>query len=631
MYNRFKFLLYSLRVLRELEPAILVGLSLYSYTDNLWAARAGASATAYAMLPMRSRALDKSAWHFAITQGETNPATGTPWWQDVDALDVYPNSVLQQNMTVWPAPLKDWQSSATDDLWCISYSGASSTHVPYGPVRAPNGQCGQLPPQVSAWCSGWNTSVHVGDGASFPNGDPGWRCILPPPENWPPTAEGRCYTFCLDISGEANHAPPHTNPDLFLVFALPIMFDLFFILTWIHHKALFAGFHGRLSLKVKLAFFCASAGCVTVATLLAIRIPTDQGVYSQHDYPGAISWVCVTYFWGIYFLNLALEDDCPYVRRFMAPWIRAQMTMVGVKTTGESGCKHPIDSDTALCFFLAQGYKSSFNSIKRLALACFILLIFCILTFAEAPGSWVDEYAKYNSAFYSPGTFLSSQIVVILLLVTKIWQVRCGRCNTTAVQCNAVQCGQSTFVARCLAGSRASAAPACVHAASILHVHRPMPSHAHARLHGVSACADCVCHRRPAYARRTSRLPPSRSTTRCAARRAPSTQSPPSRASWATCSAPPAWWSRRRRATSLTTSLSRASRRARGYSLRPAVLGPPSLPSRSRRSSSLEFRMARLGWEGSSRRRRRRRAFDADDARNVIAFGRQATTLQDVA
>ena len=104
-FESHKRKLYTLRILRELEPSILIALSLFSYTSSLWAARSGASYSSAMMNPWRSQALDKAAWHFAITSGETDPVTGNAYWQEVDVLDVYTN---QQVADIESGALKQW-------------------------------------------------------------------------------------------------------------------------------------------------------------------------------------------------------------------------------------------------------------------------------------------------------------------------------------------------------------------------------------------------------------------------------------------------------------------------------------------------------------------------------------------
>jgi len=315
--------------------------------------------------------------------------------------------------------------------------------VPYAPIRSSDGSCGTLQVNSSdsydAAVCGWTTSVFVANGARFPDDDPGWRCLEP--DNWPPTSKGICYSVCLDISGTTFHTPPRQTIDIFVLYFLPLMFDVFFIITWINHKELFAGFHGRVRPLVKVAFALLSAAFVAGGAYIAILTPSITGWYAPMDYPGAIAGVCVLIFWGLYFFNLAAEDDCKYVRMFFAPWIWAQMYMVGVKTKDDSGAGHPIDSDVALCFFLAEGYKSNFNNIKRAVVGVLILVILLLMTVVEPAGSWVYEYSKYNRSpnptDWAPGSFVVGQGITLILLATKMFQaLKAPTVNVDYATCN---------------------------------------------------------------------------------------------------------------------------------------------------------------------------------------------------
>ena len=237
-----KRLLYVLRTLRELEPAILIAISLWTYISALWAARVSDSYNAAMALPYRSAALDKSAWHFAITKGETAP-DGSVWWNEVDAMDVYTKTTVESiesgQLSSWPTPKWSqarggtWNDDSTDDFWCVAYPAASPSHMSYGPIRTSDGTCGAVPSHVKEWCAGWQTSQHVGGGAVFPHDDSGWQCLLPGESGraWPPTKEGRCYSMCLDISASMPRTPPRQTIDIIMLLFLPIIFDLYFILT----------------------------------------------------------------------------------------------------------------------------------------------------------------------------------------------------------------------------------------------------------------------------------------------------------------------------------------------------------------------------------------------------------------
>ena len=148
-----------------------------------------------------------------------------------------------------------------------------------------------------------------------------------------------------------------------------------------------------------------------------------KGAYSPTDYPGAIATVMMCCLWGVFFFALAGEDDVPWIhKKLMAPWLKLTKWMVGVTSIDEFGAKHPIDSDVALCFFLVEGYRSHFNNIKRFTLALILVVTPLLMTFVELPGSWAGEYALYNRQYYNPTTFLSSQVITIILLLTKVAQ-----------------------------------------------------------------------------------------------------------------------------------------------------------------------------------------------------------------
>ena len=73
IFKKHKKIFFCARIGRELLPAILVSLALVSYNFGLWQDRRGSSYHWYTFVPRRSAQLDRSAWHFAITKGESNP------------------------------------------------------------------------------------------------------------------------------------------------------------------------------------------------------------------------------------------------------------------------------------------------------------------------------------------------------------------------------------------------------------------------------------------------------------------------------------------------------------------------------------------------------------------------------
>ena len=490
-FESHKRLFYFLRILMELVPSLLISYSLWTYTSSLWSARAAGSYNAAMMMPYRSHELDKSAWHFAITKGETS-ADGDVWWQNVDAMDVYTNADLDGieagSLTSWPTP--KWSQAkggtwngdgATDDLWCIVYPAASPLHMSYGPIRTTSGTCSAVPSYVSDWCAqGWNTSIHVGDGDAFPQGDPGWRCLLP--NNWPPTSDGRCYSYCLDISGETNHTPPRQTLDILVFIFLPILFDLYVIALWIAGKEIFGAIKGTVPPALKTLYLVLAGGLLFVGVFLIVNTGPMMGVYAPSGYPGApFAWLICCLFGGI-FLSLALEDNFPKINTYlMKAWLKPTMACLGIKSINEFGHAYrgieSINSDVALCFWLVDGYRSNFFVYKRVLLALALVILpvtmayfkWPLLTTAdhgllqmaspyhpvadhgwrwqlhvhvpwlltraspiramwqvsmayfELPDSWAGEYANYNRGIgFLPSTFISSQSTTIYLMISQV-------------------------------------------------------------------------------------------------------------------------------------------------------------------------------------------------------------------
>lgn len=285
LFTKYKGLFYIARIFRELVPAVLISFAMYGYVSSLWAARRGDSMIWHAMVPMRSSQLDKAAWHFALTKGETNPSCTAAdlaklpqphekvahdltvyddstkkgfndcyWWQRVAEVVVYPRFGVEPGMRSWPAP--KWQSGlgagkawseGTDDLWCLAYKATSSVHVPYVRVNHTELGCGIAPEAVEEWANGWNTSYVLAEQAHFPSGDPGWEIILA--DNWPPSREGLCYSMCLDVAGVNEHTPAQQALDIAILFFLPVIIDLLLILVWLNQKTLYGGWVGTVSKK----------------------------------------------------------------------------------------------------------------------------------------------------------------------------------------------------------------------------------------------------------------------------------------------------------------------------------------------------------------------------------------------
>jgi len=467
IYQKYKGLFYTLRIIHECVPAILVALAMSSYVTGLWIERRGNSYHWHTMMPMRSPLVDKSAWHFALTKGETNPEctplefdrvnsfldkSGTDldrlplpwedaaydlmnddeynrcfWWQHVYAVDVYPKA----NMTSaaqWPkhkwiagvTPKSEWADSSPDDMWCIAYKVTSDLHVPYGPQGTFNGTCGAVPAPVQAWCDdGWKTSYVLAENDRFPMDDPGWECMLP--QDWPASVDGHCYSMCLDISGEKEHTPPQQCFDILLLFLLPILFDVLLILSWIHQKALYDAWHGDMPKSRRNTYFLVAGSLCAAGLVCLIFTPVLMEYVAAPPYPGAITTGLFCIAMGAIILALAMEDTFPSLQKgCFGKMIRNLFSCIGLKDP--ENVKNPdIDSDEALCFFLVDGFHSKFNEYKPVLTFVVFLIILMVITYFEAITLWAVEYGHFNRAWgFDPVNYMLSRIPVAFLLITKV-------------------------------------------------------------------------------------------------------------------------------------------------------------------------------------------------------------------
>ena len=196
------------------------------------------------------------------------------------------------------------------------------------------------------------------------------------------------------------------------------------LVTGIHGKEIFSGIRHRTSLLQKTTYALLGAGSLSLGAYLLVHVQAFRGVYSPLEYPGALATGIFFLLLATAFLALASEDHFPTVHKYlMMPWVNLTLSISGVSSIGELGAKYPIDSDVALCFYLAQGYRSKFNTYKRITLAVMLVIIPLLMTFVELPGTWAASLGTFNRAVgYDPAGFLVSQIVTIILLVLKVAQ-----------------------------------------------------------------------------------------------------------------------------------------------------------------------------------------------------------------
>lgn len=186
-FIRHKSLFYTLRVLRELVPSILVCLSIFDIVKNIILVIIGPESFDFSLLlPYRSTMLDKAMWHMKLTGIEgkegygESAITGHNVFGNIAAADVKVFSSEWEEKTSWNL------DDAKDDWWCIAHNESSMYYVPkvVGVVDEEYGNsmttCGK--PAVQFDCDFYLREQETGlssEERRFPSGQNEWRCIIP--------------------------------------------------------------------------------------------------------------------------------------------------------------------------------------------------------------------------------------------------------------------------------------------------------------------------------------------------------------------------------------------------------------------------------------------------------------------
>ena len=436
IWQKHKNLLYTARIIRELVPAFAISFSLFSILIALTMDELRTSFDFSAIEPWRSKMLDRVYWHFIFANGDWSNGNFTRerWWTAVERVDVYSRAAVSPGMTAWPEAQGriSWWDEEEDSLWCLAYKASDeSYHVPF----AGNGSCGPPAPIYDMWCSaGWDTNLYdsewpggfpSGGALNFPHDDAGWSCH--PPNFWPATSDGKCYSVCLDISAQKAYAPPRWALDIFWFLAIPFLADVIFLFGWVNHKFLSQGFLGTMPTKDKVKFFAVGCGFYSIAIFCAVNTDSWRGQISPPVYPGTLfTWIMALLF-GSYAIGIALEDHFCLIHCLMRPLYKLSNWLLGIKSEEDMGAQYAIDSDEALCFFLNRGFRTWLAWIKRFIAVLFTLGIVLFIVYWKPPTlvngnsqgephwDFLDPHLVVDA--HNPGRFISTQGTAILLLV----------------------------------------------------------------------------------------------------------------------------------------------------------------------------------------------------------------------
>ena len=295
-FQKYKALFYSLRILRELVPALTIGVSLATFFTALFTAFLKDSYGMALMSPVQSFALDKSVAHFMfITYPEERYRP--------EAMHVYGPDWARVSSD-------DWKGAAPDHWWCLKYK----LDHPLA-VHELNGTC--LTP---AWIGGGNDFCHNGiyvepNGFDFPSGDPGFGCVTPDMSNFPTVAQtgGDCYSMCIDVVGETPWAKSWIPLDLFNLFLAPFYADSFFVVAQIWKATLFEGYWQDIPRSRRLRYLLISLPCFAIALVSwSTGFGLKHTVWRDGSVTGAIFFG-----YGIFFFGLAAESKSNRFGKFV--------------------------------------------------------------------------------------------------------------------------------------------------------------------------------------------------------------------------------------------------------------------------------------------------------------------------
>lgn len=417
-FLRHKFFFYTARLLRELVPAVSIGLCIFEFFLVLIGTVFGDSFSMAFIFPGRSFRLDKMMWHFSIMLWKP----GSKVYDDdthttphptgiVTSLDVYNNDWDLQTT---------WKSSANDDWWCMAVAELEPHHVPY---HLGDGQCGLPATQYN--CSQFNMYIPVLDmgHSGFPDADAGWRCLTAPnlAAGGAPTIspDGTCYSMCLDVTASAPTMGVFAPMDMWIFFLSPVLVDLFFLLLWTHAHTLLLGINkGGIPRSLKMKYGIAGAVLWLLFLLLVMFSGSLVGIWAPSWWPGGSPVMMVLLFmFANMFTGLAIEQHVPPIRCVWVLWYKFAMFLVGIKSLEDAECRWPIDSDEAFCMYLVRVYKTKAALFKKVVFGTvlYFFMIFVSLFLLPAVLSWTGRFDTGDGL-----NFLMSQIITLMLLAVSL-------------------------------------------------------------------------------------------------------------------------------------------------------------------------------------------------------------------
>ena len=393
VWRRFRSVMYGVRIVRDLVPAVTMTIAFFSLIAHFVATILGSSFDPAVLYPFQSSMLDKVIWHMTFT------AAGR-------------GALVHVYSSGWIAKEIEWKDSAPSDWWCILPIPFS---LHYDAFFYRNEQDGKRVPRPLCK-QGTETHGYFGNetsckscepiARSFPDGDDAWRCVdqYSKDGNWPTTtSQGEPapdYAFCVSVVGSKLHWPAWMPWSLWAAICSPILCDVALICFWLDLSHILDCFSGKASYSRKTAYFFIALFCLFWAVVFFFQ-------------PGVgLHYIAVLVF-GLFFLTfllLAISKAGSCLGNLALPAIQFLKCLYGVNDADDARAGHEIDTDAALAFFLVRGYGKRVNGIKRY----FLFGIFSMLVAIMALYPDIPEVEFY------PRQFMISQATTLGLVALSI-------------------------------------------------------------------------------------------------------------------------------------------------------------------------------------------------------------------
>ena len=207
--------------------------------------------------------------------------------------------------------------------------------------------------------------------------------------------------------------------------SIPLL-QLALIVNWLFQKEILGSYYGRNCPNRCKIVYCMSALIFLTVAIISVY-PAKPAVFMSDENPTTPFWLwgrnklipIIAGFSSLKYFVLAIEDRGDFLHDIIArPFVWITLKTLGFKTKGRQyseasfGSQWKLDSDRAICFFLARGYCKA-NSIFFNGVACVAVGIVLIILWA-LPDKWGVQ--PILLPFTSGSAF-----VEVLIILFNVW------------------------------------------------------------------------------------------------------------------------------------------------------------------------------------------------------------------